>query len=63
LRTTWIAAKARAGLLEHYHTAIIAGRLKMLPPGVLDRGDGGTTDFTWFIYLREAVKSTCLLRA
>ena len=46
LRMTWIAAKGRADLLKHCHLAIIAGRLKILPPGVLDRGDGGTTDFT-----------------
>jgi DNA polymerase I-like protein with 3'-5' exonuclease and polymerase domains len=63
LRMTWIAAKRRADLLKHCHMAIIAGRLKILPPGVLDHGDGGTTDFTWFIYRRETVKGTCWLRA
>ena len=51
---TWIAAKARADLLKHCHTGIIAGRLKMLPPEAEDRGHGGTTDFAWFIMSREA---------
>ena len=32
LRLNWIAAKARADLLTHCHTEIIAGRLKLLPP-------------------------------
>ena len=49
LRMTWIAAKGRAALLKHCHTAIIAGRLKMLPPGTLDRGHSGTPDFAWII--------------
>jgi hypothetical protein len=63
LRTVWINAIRRADLLKHCHMEIIAGSLKMLPPGVLDRGDGGTVDFAWFIYRRETVKGTCLLRA
>ena len=58
LRMNWIAAKGRADLLKHCHTAIIAGRLKMLPPGALDRGHSGTTDFAWFIMSRETVKAT-----
>jgi len=62
LRMTWIAAKGRADLLKHCHTAIIAGRLKMLPPGAQDRGHGGTTDFAWFIMRREIVDGTRLLR-
>ena len=62
LRMTWIAAKARADLLKHCHTAIIAGRLKMLPPGAQDRGHGGTTDFAWFIMSREIVSATRLVR-
>src|SRR5262245_47505472 len=53
LRMTWIAAKGRADLLQHCHTALIAGRLKMLPPGAQDRGHSGTTDFAWFIMKRE----------
>jgi hypothetical protein len=63
LRMTWIAAKARADLLKHYHMAIIAGRLKMLPPEAQDRGHGGTTDFTWFVMGPAQVKGTCWLRA
>ncbi len=63
LRMTWIAAKGRADLLKHCHVAIIAGRLKILPPGVLVRGDGGTIDFTWSVYRRETVRGTCWLRA
>ena len=63
LRMTWIAAKARADLLKHYHMAIIAGRLKMLPPEAQDRGHGGTTDFTWFVMGPAAVKGTCWVRA
>ena len=55
LRMTWIAAKGRADLLKHCHTEIIAGRLKMLPPGAQDRGHSGTTDFAWFIMRREAL--------
>jgi hypothetical protein len=58
LRMTWIAAKGRADLLKHCHTAIIAGRLKMLPPGARDHGHGGTTDFAWFIMSRETVNAT-----
>ena len=38
LRMIWIAAKGRADLLKHCHADIIAGRLKMLPPGARDRG-------------------------
>ena len=62
MRMTWIAAKARADLLKHCHTVIIAGRLKMLPPGAQDRGHGGTTDFAWFIMRREIVEATRLVR-
>jgi hypothetical protein len=62
LRMTWIAAKGRADLLKHCHAAIIAGRLKMLPPGTQDRGHSGTTDFAWFIMRRETVHATCLVR-
>jgi hypothetical protein len=62
LRMNWIAAKARADLLKHCHTAIIAGRLKMLPPGAIDRGHGGTTDFAWFFMSRETVNATRLVR-
>jgi hypothetical protein len=62
LRMTWIAARARADLLKHCHTGIIAGRLKMLPPGARDRGHGGTTDFAWFIMRRETVQATRLIR-
>ena len=62
LRMTWIAAKARADLLKHCHMEIIAGRLKMLPPGALDRGHSGTTDFAWFIMRREIVEATRLVR-
>ena len=62
LRMTWIAAKARADLLNHCHTVIIAGRQKMLPPGARDRGHGGTTDFAWFIMRREIVEATRLVR-
>jgi len=63
LRMTWIAAKGRGDLLKHCHTAIIAGRLKMLPPGARDRGHGGTTDFAWFVMRREIVHATRLVRA
>ena len=62
LRMTWIAAKARADLLKHYQMAIIAGRLKMLPPDVPDRGHGGTTDFAWYIMRREIFDATRLVR-
>jgi hypothetical protein len=62
LRMTWIAAMARADLLRHCHVEIIAGRLKMLPPGARDRGHGGTTDFSWFIMRREIVQATRLVR-
>jgi hypothetical protein len=37
LRMTWIAAKARADLLKYCDAVIIAGRLKMLPPGARDK--------------------------
>jgi hypothetical protein len=63
LRMTWIAAKARADLLKHCNTAIIAGRLKMLPPEAQDRGHGGTTDFTWFVMGPAQVNGTCWVRA
>jgi hypothetical protein len=57
-----IPTKARADLLKHCHAVIIAGRLKMLPPGARDRGHGGTTDFAWFIMSREIVSATRLVR-
>ena len=60
---TWIAAKARSDLLKHYHKAIIAGRLKMLPPEAQDRGHGGTTDFTRFVMGPAQVKGTCWVLA
>jgi hypothetical protein len=63
LRMNWMAAKGRADLLQHYHTVIIAGRLKMLPPDVQDSGHSGTTDFAWFIMSREIVHATHLIRA
>ena len=62
LRMTWIAAKVRADLLKHCHAAIIAGRLKMLPPGARDRGRSGTTDFAWFLMRREIVQATRRIR-
>ena len=62
LRMTWIAAKGRADPLKHCHLALIAGRLKMLPPGARDRGHGGTTDFAWFIMRRGIVEATRLVR-
>ena len=62
LRTVWINAKGRADLLKHCHMEMIAGRLKMLPPGALDRGHSGTTDFAWFIMRREIVEATRLVR-
>jgi DNA polymerase I-like protein with 3'-5' exonuclease and polymerase domains len=62
LRMTWIAAKARDDLLKYCHTEIIAGRLKMLPPGAEDRGHGGTTDFAWLIMSRETVRATLRVR-
>ena len=60
LRTVWINAKGRADLLPHIHLEVIAGRLKMLPPGAQDLGHNGTTDFAWFIMRREIVEATRL---
>ena len=57
LRSSWINAKGRADLLAHNHQEIIAGRLKMLPYGAADRGHGGTTDFSWFIFRRPTVSA------
>jgi hypothetical protein len=62
LRMTWIAAKSRADLLKHCHAAIIAGRLRMLPPGARDRGHSGTSDFAWFILSRKTIDATRLVR-
>jgi hypothetical protein len=62
LRMTWNAAKGRADLLGHIHAQVIAGRLKMLPPGALDCGHGGTTDFAWFIMRREMLNPPHLVR-
>ena len=62
LRTVWINAIRRADLLEHYHTDIIAGRLKMLPPGALDSGHNGVTDFAWFVMRREIVEAMRLVQ-
>lgn len=50
LRLTWMAAKKRADLLPHIEKIIICGRLKMLPPDVVDKGHGGTVEFAWFIF-------------
>ena len=50
LRFNWIAAKKRADLLRWLRTIVIVGRLKMLPPGVADRGHGGSVDFAWFVF-------------
>jgi len=63
LRMNWIAAKGRADLLEHCHMEIIAGRLKMLPPGAIDRGHSGTTDFSWFIFRPEIAHVVRRIRA
>jgi hypothetical protein len=63
LRMNWIAAKARADLLKQCHATIIAGRLKMLPPGAVDRGQGATTDFSWFVFGRQIVGGTRVIRA
>ena len=63
LRMNWRAAKGRADLLPYIHTEVIAGRLKMLPPGAIDRGHGGTTDFSWFVFGRQAVKGSRIIRA
>ena len=62
LRVSWMNAKGRSDLLKHYHDIIVAGRLKMLPPGTQDRGHGGTTDFAWFIMRRETVHTRRLVR-
>jgi len=50
LRLTWIAAKKRADLLPHIEKIIICGRLKMLPPDVVDKGMSPTVDFAWFVF-------------
>jgi len=50
LRLTWMAAKKRADLLPHIEKIIICGRLKMLPPGVVDAGHSGTVDYAWFVF-------------
>ena len=63
LRMNWRAAKGRADLLPHVHLEVIAGRLKMLPPGAVDRGHGGTTDFSWFVFRRQTVKASRIIRA
>lgn len=63
LRSSWINAKGRADLLAHNHQEIIAGRLKMLPYGAADRGHGGTTDFSWFIFRRPTVSAVRRIRA
>ena len=63
LRWNWIAAKKRADLLTHLHMKIIAGRLKMLPPGAEDRGHSGTTDFGWFIFRTQPVQATRIVAA
>ena len=62
LRTVWINAIGRADLLPHVHLEVIAGRLKMLPPGARDRGHNGTTDFAWFIMRREIVEAMRLVQ-
>ena len=63
LRMNWRAAKSRADLLPYVHVEVIVGRLKMLPPGVVDRGHGGTTDFSWFVFGRQTVQATRIIRA
>lgn len=50
LRWNWICAKKRADLLPRVRALIIAGRLKMLPPGVADLGHGGSVDFAWAVF-------------
>jgi hypothetical protein len=50
LRLTWMAAKKRADLLPHIEKIIICGRLKMLPPNVVDAGHSGTVDYAWFVF-------------
>jgi hypothetical protein len=62
LRTVWINAIKRADLLPHVHLEVIAGRLKMLPPGARDLGHNGTTDFAWFIMRREIVEAMRLVQ-
>jgi hypothetical protein len=49
LRLTWIAAKKRADLLPHIEKIVIVGRVRMLPPNVVDKGLGGTVDFCWLV--------------
>ena len=63
LRMNWRAAKRRADLLSHVRLEVIVGRLKMLPPGAVDRGHGGTTDFSWFVFGRQPVEATRVIRA
>jgi hypothetical protein len=63
LRMNWRAAKSRADPLRYVHFEVIAGRLKMLPPGAVDRGQGGTTDFCWFVFKRQPVTPRRVIRA
>ena len=64
LRLTWMAAKKRADLLPHIEKIIICGRLKMLPPNVVDKGHGGTVEFAWFIFrLFRLPLGTVIVRA
>lgn len=62
LRMNWRAAKRRADLLPHVRLEVILERLKMLPPGAVDRGHGGTTDFSWFVFGRQPVEATRVIR-
>jgi hypothetical protein len=58
LRWNWITAIKRRDLLKHLHSAIIVGRLKMLPPGVPDKGHSGTVDFAWFVFTSHTTINT-----
>jgi hypothetical protein len=63
LRLNWIAAKKRKDLLLHLERIIITGRMKMLPPGVVDKGHGGSVDYAWFVFVPRMVEGTIIVRA
>ena len=58
----FIAAKRRADLLQKLAVIIIMGRLKMLPPGAVDKGDAPKTDFAWLVYQFDPVVTTMIER-
>jgi hypothetical protein len=60
LKYDWAGATGpdRTKLVRHVSDIVRLGRLKMLPPGAIDKGHNGAVDFAWFVFRNDVQTGT-----